>query len=149
MPQKKGFPLQPVLNFKSGKLDIIEIEFAQAKEAFRRETDILRRLLMTETKEMDALSQDQQKGELDCTSIQQRQHFLESVREWIERQTERVAEVQKQMEAKREELVKAMQDKNTLEKVRDRFKQEQAVELQKKETLMVDDIVTSRYARER
>ena len=53
-----------------------------------------------------------------------------------------------QVEAKREELVKTMQDQKTLEKLKNRHRARELTELNRREARVVDDLVITRYARE-
>ncbi len=46
-------------------------------------------------------------------------------------------------------MVKTMQDRKMLEKRRDRYRMRQAQEMLRRETRAVDEIVTTRYVRER
>lgn len=149
MLDKNNFRLQPVLNFKSGMVDTLEMEFARLKIAHQIEADVLLALNQTMSQEMDALRRQQQKDSLDCDAILLCQQYLQSLNNQVARQTTRVEAARHRVETKREELVKTMQDQKALEKLRDRHQTKQARELLRREARVVDDMVTTRYARER
>jgi flagellar export protein FliJ len=149
MSGSEEFRLQPILNLKSSLVDVLEVEFAHLKEAHQSEVTRLEKLQRHQTEEMAVLSQQQQSGPLDCHSIQLSQQYLETLAQKETEQTVRVKETEQQVETKREELVKTMQDQKTLEKLRERHDTKQHQVLQHREANTVDDLVTSRYARER
>ena len=64
-------------------------------------------------------------------------------------QATRLQESQFQLENKRQELVETIQDQKTLENLRDRYQANQAQELRRREASTIDDIVITRYGRER
>lgn len=149
MPKTEEFRLQSILNLKVSLVDNLEVELAHLRLAYQQETEQLDTLQHRTTNEMEALSQQQQAGLLDCKDIQLRQQYLQRLVESIVQQTLRVRQAEQQMETKREELVKMMQDQKTLEKLREHHEAKQRQFLSRREASMVDDIVTTRYARER
>ena len=147
MSDKNGFRLQPVLNFKSSMVDLLEMEFGRLKVVCQDEVDALQVLIEIEDEEMDELRVRQKEGNLNCEEIQFRQQYLQALKDHLARQTTRVDEAKDQVEIKREELVETMQDEKVLEKLHERFQAEQAKEQVRRETSVVDDLVTSRYTR--
>ncbi len=149
MPKTEEFRLQSILNLKVSLVDNLEVELAHLKLAYLQETEQLENLQHRTTDEMELLSRQQQAGLLDCKDIQLRQQYLQRLAESMVQQTLRVKQAEQQMETKREELVKMMQDQKTLEKLREHHETKQRQFLLRREAGMVDDIVTTRYARER
>lgn len=145
----RDFRLQPVLNYKSSVVEALEMEFARLKLKHLEEQQVLDGLQQRQQQHMDSLRQQQQQGRLDCDLIQLHQQYLRSLTDHVAAQTARVNEVAQQAETKREELVKTMQDRKVLERLRERFRARQAQELLRRETRAVDEIVTTRYVRER
>jgi flagellar export protein FliJ len=149
MPKTEEFRLQSILNLKENLVDNLEVEFAHLRLAYQQELEWLNNLQHRTTKEMDTLSQQQRAGLLDCKDIQLRQHYVQRLVENIVQQNLRVKQAEQNMETKREELVKMMQDQKTLEKLREHHETKQRQFLLRREASMVDDLVTTRYARER
>lgn len=149
MPKTEEFRLQSILNLKESLVDNLEVEFAHLRLAYQQEVEQLDNLQQRSTSEMELLSQQQQAGLLDCKDIQLRQQYLQRVVESIIQQHVRVTQAEQRMETKREELVKMIQDQKTLEKLREHHEAKQRQFLLRREAGMVDDIVTTRYARER
>ncbi|MFN8455292.1 MAG: flagellar export protein FliJ [Anaerolineae bacterium] len=149
MPKTEEFRLQSVLNLKVSLVDNLEVEFAHLRVAYQQEVERLDNLQHRTTDEMELLSQQQQSGSLDCKDIQLRQQYLQRLVESIVQQNLRVKQAEQHMETKREELVKMMQDQKTLEKLREHHDAKQRQFLLRREAGMVDDIVTTRYGRER
>lgn len=141
------FRLQPVLNLKSNLADTLEVEFAHLKMAHQEEVTRLEKLQRRKTEEMEVLSRQQQNGPLDCCSIELSQQYLQTLAEHESIQTARVKEAERQVETKREELVKMVQHQKTLEKLRDQHVTRQRQVLQHREANMIDDLVTTRYTR--
>lgn len=149
MPKTEEFRLQSILNLKESLVDNLEVEFSHLRSAYQQEMDQLDHLQHRTINEMESLSQQQQAGLLDCKDIQLRQQYLQRLVESIVQQNIRVKQAERHMEIKREELVKMMQDQKTLEKLKEHHEAKQRQFLLRREASMVDDIVTTRYARER
>jgi flagellar export protein FliJ len=149
MSNTEEFRLQPVLNLKSSLVDTLEVEFAHLKVTHQNEVTRLEKLQRRKTEEMEVLSQQQQSGPLDCQAIELRQQYLQTLAEHETVQTARVKDAARQVETKRKELVKTVQDQKTLEKLRDQHETKQRQVLLHREANMIDDLVTTRYARER
>lgn len=147
MTGSEEFRLQPVLNLKANLVDTLEVEFAHLKLAHQQEVTHLEKLQRRKTEEMEVLSRQQQSGPLDCQSIELRQHYLQTLAECETVQTVRVKDAERQVETKREELVKGVQDQKTLEKLRDQHEAKQRQILLHREAKMIDDLVTARYIR--
>jgi flagellar export protein FliJ len=148
MANKTSFRLQPVLNYKSNLVDALEVEFSHLKQVHRQEANVLQQLQETKNQGMDALRRQQQ-GALDCETIRLHQQYLQALDTQVTQQTGRVEEAKGQANDKREELVKTMQDQKTLEKLRERHQVKQQRELLRREARVVDDLVVTRYKRER
>jgi flagellar export protein FliJ len=149
MSNVEEFRLQSVLNLKSSLADTLEVEFAHLKVTHQNEVTRLEKLQRHKTEEMEVLSQQQQSGPLDCCTIELRQQYLQTLAEHETAQTTRVNNAEHKAETKREELVKTVQDQKTLEKLRDQHETKQRQLLLHREANMIDDLVMTRYARER
>lgn len=146
MSLSTDFRLQPVLNYKSQMVDALEMEFARLKQAYQREQTLLDNLLQTAENEMRALT-ERQVGPLDCSEIQLRQDYLLALHESAQQQADRVIQAEQRMGSKREELVETMQDQKALEKLREHHQAQLRKELERKESRVIDDLVTGRFVR--
>ena len=144
-----SFRLQSVLNYKASVVEALEMEFARLKVVHQQEKETLTGLQQAEKQEVDSLRAEQQQGPIDCDLIQLHQQYLGSLNDHVTEQTARVVLVAEQVETKREELVKTMQDQQMLQKLRERHQLRQAKEMLRRETRAVDEIVTTRFGRER
>lgn len=148
MLSKGSFRLEPVLNYTSSMVDTLELEFAQLKLAHKNEMEVLERLEAAKIDEMDNL-QHQQHGLLDCEAILLRQKYLQVLDTQISRQKTRVKAAGAKVDAKRDELVDSMKSQKTLEKLKENHIASQQLDERRREARIIDDLVTTRYARER
>ena len=146
MGNNDEFRLQPVLNYKSNKADTLEVEFAQLKMAYENEVGILRQFQQTRSQGVSALHL-QQNGKLNCETIQFHHQYLQALDELITQQAILVEEARYKVDIKRDELVRIVKDQKTLEKLRDNHLAERRRDFHRREVRIVDDLVTTRYAR--
>jgi flagellar export protein FliJ len=149
MSKAAGFRLQPVLNFKSSKVDVLEMEFSSLKAAHLREVEALTVLQRTHQQHVDTLCAEQQVRDIDCQAIQQRQDYLHVLKECVVRQFARVVEAERHVETKREELVNMMKEKKVLEKLGERHHAQVKADQAQREARAVDDLMMSRYVNKR
>jgi flagellar export protein FliJ len=148
MSGSNNFRLDPVLNYTASVVDTLELEFAQLKLAHKNEVEILERLEAAKIEEMEQL-QHQQQGLINCEAILLRQQYLRVIDTQVKRQKTRVKTAEQKVNAKREELVENMKSQKTLEKLKENHMADQQVNDRRREARLIDDIVTTRYARER
>ncbi|MCB0213038.1 MAG: flagellar export protein FliJ [Anaerolineae bacterium] len=149
MFNKKGFPLQSILKFKSNIVDKLESEFGQLKMSHKNCIDTLQKLQQMKHQEVGVLQQLQQSDTLDCEAIQRQQLYIQSIHIQIVKQVSIIEEVQVRLESKRQELAETLQDQKTLENLRDRYNVAQSQYLHQREARMIDELVITRYGRER
>jgi flagellar FliJ protein len=80
---------------------------------------------------------------LDLELIQWTLNYLDGLRAKIDQQAEILAEAQARVEAKRQQLIKATQERKVLEKLREKFLAELAEEERLTETRTNDEIGTA------
>ena len=148
MPNQNNFRLQPVLKFKASLIDNLELEFVHLKLAHQNEVQALLELKQIKNQELEALDQQRRRGVIDCEAIQLGHQYLQALDESVANQLIQVAEAEHRLDAKRDELVKTMQDQKTLEKLRDRHWDKQQQENLRREARNIDDLVTTRFGRE-
>lgn len=149
MFNKKGFPLESILKFKSSSVDTLEAEFGRLKMAHQTQVNILQNLQQVKNQETVVLQELQQNGLLDCQAIQRQQHYIQTLHKQMAQQAVRLEESQLQLDIKRQELVETIQDQKTLENLRDRYQANQSQEMRRREANTIDDIVITRYGREK
>lgn len=148
MLHNNSFRLQPVLDYKSNMVDTLELEFAQLKLSHKDQLEILAQLEIARSQEMDSL-QGLQYGVLNCQSIVLRQQYLQMLEKQVNLQRERVNRAEAKVNAKRDELVEMIKSQKTLEKLQANHIENEKIETRRRESRIIDDIVTTRYARER
>ena len=149
MAKQPQFHLQPILNYKAGMVDTLEVQFARLKNSHKNEVDTLQKLDQVKQQGEQALNQRQQEGELDCQAIQLHQQYLRSLEQNLAQQSARVATSKSQLETKRTELIKTMQDQETLAKLREQEQAEHQKEMLRHEARTVDDLVITRHGQKR
>ncbi len=147
MSQQKNFRLQSVLNYKTGLVDNLETAFAQLRAIQKSEEDALRHLEEMVQAHSESLHRQQGESALNCQTIELHQKYLRFLHNHVNRQKVRAAEATTLAEQKREELVQMMQEQKTLEKLKDKHVTRELLELNRREARIVDDLVTTRYAR--
>jgi flagellar protein FliJ len=139
------FRLQSVLQYKQKVEDDRKLEMAA---------------LLTEVAEQElrlaALDADRERvraevlngmaGEVDIEAVARGFRHAEWLDELRLRQAELIAELRQRIEAKRQEVVEAMQGRQALEKLRDRDRASYEAELLHAEQTLMDELSTSRYA---
>ncbi len=147
MSKPTDFRLQSVLNFKTGIVDSLEVEFGKLKGIHRQELNILQQLEHTALAQQTLLEKEQLQTDLDCDTITLHQKYLQMLHHRIIRQKVRVKAARANMETKRAELIKTMREQKTLENLKDKHQTRVARELLQKEARIIDDLVITRYAR--
>ncbi|MGB9640581.1 MAG: flagellar export protein FliJ [Anaerolineales bacterium] len=141
MPPK--FSLQPVLDYRETRVEILEIELGRLVQAQQRGLTFLEALQSSRDRILSELGK-RQTGEIDLYLITRLHANLETVNERITEQLARLEEIKKQIFQKQQEIVIAKQDAEALVKLKDheidRYKKEE----QKKENRLQDDIYIAR-----
>ena len=145
---RPGFRLQPVLNYREQIVELRQQELA----AFERNLQVERMALSTIQGRILGLATDiqttQQTSPLDCMLILNQYTYMQQLQNREQEQLARIAELAKVTEAKRTELAQALQEKQTIEKLRERFVTQQKDEDLRRETRTLDEISMVRFLRE-
>ena len=141
MPPK--FTLQPVLDYRETRVEILEIELGRLLQAQKRCLTFLEALNSSRDRILSELGK-KQTGEIDLYMIARLHANLELVNERIQEQQTRLNEINRQIYEKQQEIIHAKQDAEALVKLKEheieRFKKEEA----KKENRLQDDIYIAR-----
>lgn len=144
---QKRFRLQAVLNYRADVEESLQLELGrlQAEElAARAQLDALRTeaaRTMADTQEL----QDQTRP--DIGAIAQGFVYLEAVQSAIAAQLQIVASVAARVEAKRAEVIAAMQARKIIEKLKQKHELAYGEWVRHTDERAIDDIATIRYAR--
>ncbi|MGQ9674959.1 MAG: flagellar export protein FliJ [Chloroflexota bacterium] len=146
------FHLQPLLSYKRNLEEVLEVELAQLTAAHAREQEELERLERSRQEVARQLRSFEAESQLNLELIKLTHGFLESLRVRIVAQSEVVAQLAGQVETKRRALIKAMQERKVLEKLKERHLAELQEQSDKQEMRVNDEIgvgLHHRTARER
>ena len=140
------FRLQPVLDHKQRQEELAQVEHAQAQAAQLKEEGALHRLNEAEAAAIDELERQRFTGRLDIEALQLGLGYMDVLKAQILRQTQIVARVRQQTETKRQELVARVQERKTLEKLRERQLETFTREQNRIEARDADEMVVMRHA---
>ncbi len=135
----RTFSLQPVLSYRERIAEALEMELGRLRATAQEIKAAIAALQRDEQASFDELAR-RQTGMLDLMAIEQLRGHLQNVQKQIEAQKTRLAEMEKQIEAKREEVTAAQQDKETLEKLKEREESAWQAEVLRREAAERDDI---------
>ena len=96
---------------------------------------------------VDEMARLQSTPRVDVGALVQGQIYLESVRNAAVLQNDVVAEITERVNAKRRELILAMQDRQALDKLKDNHDKAYAAWADRVETSAIDDMVNARFHR--
>jgi flagellar export protein FliJ len=137
MPPK--FSLQSVLEFRHKRVEALEIELGQIMAAYHEAQAFLAKLHEYRQHLFGELGQ-RQEGEINLMALQQVRTNVKLVEQRLLQQMEEIAKLERQVQAKREDVVLARQGEETLvtlkNKETERFKAEEV----QREGRLQDDI---------
>ncbi len=143
----KKFSLQPILSYKQKLEELTQIELSQLKEALIIEKEVLNSLENSHRENSAKLRSYQGHTELDLDSIRQIIMFIENLQSKIILQKNVVADAEEKVEAKRKQLLKIMQDRKALEKLKEKFEEEAEEAIRQEELRSNDEIGTNLHLR--
>jgi flagellar export protein FliJ len=144
MPPK--FSLQSVLDFRHSRVDALELEFSKLLTAQQEKTALLESLRNLHTN-LCAQLQEKQVGDVDLFMVRHLHTNINQVQEGISLVTTDLRELERQLEAKRLELVTARQAEETLGTLKNHEIERYQVEQNRQENVMQDDLYISRIYR--
>lgn len=140
--KKFVFELEEILNIRRFQQQQAEAELGKALAEEKKVQDRLDDLAARQVHVTNEM-----KGSVNFTDIANANQFYSYVRNQSESLLKELAELKLVSEQKREELKKAMQKTDSLEKLKEQQKDEYMADQKKKEMHEIDDIVTSRVNR--
>jgi flagellar FliJ protein len=144
---ERRFRLQAVLNYREDLEEALQLELGR----LQGEENVARGRLATLRGESDrtlaATSQILAAARPDVDAVQHGFVYLDALQVRIEAQLAELAELAAQVEAKRREVVEAMQARKVLEKLKQRHERAYAEWARQAEQRLVDDMTTVRHNR--
>ena len=141
------FRLQTVLEHKQRLEELAQLDHARAQAAQVAEERSLSQLHQAEDNGFAELERQRFDGRLDIESLQLGMTYLDALKVQITRQAQVVARVQRATEAKREQLVAAMQERKALERLREKQLKDFTLEQARRGLAEQDEMVVMRHSR--
>ena len=144
MPAPK-FRLQSVLDYREQLVEQRQQEFGVAERAVQAQRMVLEAIRESMQALTEVIRLSQQAGALDCEELRRQlvyQQHLDA-REKAEQRT--LADLEMQLEAKRQELLHALQEKQSLDRLKERDAALRKQEENYKEGQMLDEIGMVRF----
>ena len=145
--KKFRFSLETVLDYKQQALDALRAEHGAILAKVRRQEELI--------EELEAayrhLAQEFNRRKLEGISIldaMKYEQYLRSSERQLEEAYQHLAKLQKQEEAKRDEVVEAKKETSSIEKLREKKLEGYNKAVQKSEEAMIDEFVMTRRAME-
>ncbi|HHX43172.1 MAG TPA: flagellar export protein FliJ [Chloroflexi bacterium] len=143
---KVPFSLQPVLAYKENLVDVLERQLAQLL-AERTRLQATLSALEAQRADIHTLLQREQRGTLHLERIQRHRLYLAWLRERIESERRQLVALDARIVAKRDELVAVMQDKEMLERLKEKAAERFFRRLEAQEDDFADEIALARHVR--
>jgi flagellar FliJ protein len=144
---ERRFRLQPVLNLRANKEEMVRLELGrlQAEELVARK--LLEELRAESERGLYETAALLSGGKVDMAAVEQGFVYAEAVTAASGVQIGIVHEAEAKVEAKRAEAVDAMRDRKVLEKLKQRHERAYDEWATRVEQTLIDDMVTVRYNR--
>ncbi len=143
--KKFFFPLDTVLRYKEQILENLRGEHARILIKIRQCEDEIEALEDERLMCVKELSENRIKG-MAINDIRTYENYLEALRLKILAKRRELADLQEEEEKKREEVVEAKKETSTIEKLKERKKEEYDREVQKQEEQLIEEFVSTKRA---
>lgn len=141
------FSLQPVLDYRETRVEILEIELGRLLQSQQRGKTFLEALQSSRNRLLEEMGK-QQVGDVDLFMLSRLRSNLQMVNQRIAEQEARLAELAQQIADKKGEIIVAKQDAEALVKLKEHeiecYRKEEA----QREKRLQDDIYISRAFRQ-
>jgi len=142
--QKFGFRLESVLNLRTQLEDNAKNSLACAARELECQIDCLTGLKNVNDDSMNSLNAEVDKG-IPVYRIKNYNSYLSFLKSKIENQKENVNIAEHAVDINRESLIKAMQERKILEKIREKKYQEYLITQNKAEQLLIDELNSFKF----
>lgn len=144
--KKFKFSLDSVLSYKEQILDVLKGEHAAILAQVREQEDVLE-AVWQEYRECNEEYRQRKAEGITVMDAMFYQNGLRVLEADIQRETDRLEELRRQEEAKRQQVVDAKIDTSSLEKLKDKKLELYNKAVQKSEEALIDEFVSSARAR--
>ena len=141
------FKLEPVLKLRKRTEERLQIELAELKLSYEREKEKLKELIHTKNRCERDIREKYGKEETTLSEVLLYIHYLEKLKMDIEQQEQLLRKIEGQVEDKRNELLKASQERKIIEKLRENSEREYREAENRKERVFLDEIATNKFIR--
>ena len=141
------FSLQPVLDYRETRVEILEIELGRLVQSQQRGKTFLEALQSSRNRLLEEMGK-QQMGDVDLFMLSRLRSNLQMVNQRIAEQEARLAELARQIAEKQEEIVLAKQDAEALNKLKEHEFERYRKEEVQRENRLQDDIYIARAFRQ-
>ena len=132
------FSLEPVLRHRKLLEEDLQKDFAVFKRHLLDERERLSNLEQVKNRFSGEL-QEKQVNSISVSDILLYTDFLQQVSKEIEKQSEKILEAEKSVDQKREELIGAMKNRKTIDRLREKGLEAHVQELSKKEQNLMNE----------
>lgn len=132
------FSLEPVLNHRKLLEEGLQKDFAVLKRQLFEERETLFRFEQSKDQFSRELRKKQTK-KMNVSDILLYTDFIHQVSMEIEKQSEKILEIEKNIEQKREELIEAMKSRKTIDRLREKGLKAYLQDLSKKEGVLMNE----------
>ena len=143
--KKFFFSLDTVLNYKEQVLDGLKAEHARIL-AKVRECERAIETMEEEHRRCTLEFRNNRMSGMKICDIHTYENYLEALGIKIKKKYEELAKLQEKEEAKRNEVVEAKKETSTIEKLKERKKEEYDREVQKQEEQLIEEFVSTKRA---
>jgi flagellar FliJ protein len=148
MPPKRFiFKLQSVLDLKLKKEDEEKKELARLFAVQEEENRKLEMLIRKEAMTKEEMKEKQREGGVDVDELKRYLFYLKRLQSDIENQKILLQKIAIQIENQRQVLIKASQERQIYEKLKEKRQDEFNAEIEEEERKLIDELATQKYAR--
>lgn len=144
--KKFKFRLQSILDTREKALEDRQIEFGFIQRNLQKQLMQLKNLQNTLKHNFESLENLISQGQsIDFSLINSYKNYIDKLTQDIKVQNEIIETVKMQLEAKKQEVIEALQAKTMLDKLKEKDQEEFKKEIERLETQELDDISIARY----
>ena len=141
-----SFRFDIILRLNKNKEDLLKRDMGQINALYQRQQDQKQFLQDTTEKSRNELNQ-RKRSNVGVETMILYDNFFQGTRTQGERQEKIILEISTKLEAKREEVVKAMRKRRTLEILQERDILKERKIREKKETAILDEVASNLWGR--
>ena len=141
-----SFRFDIILRLNKNKEDLLKRDMGQINALYQRQQDQKQFLQDTTEKSRNELNQ-RKRSNVGVETMILYDNFFQGTRIQGERQDKIISEINTKLEAKREEVVKAMRKRRTLEILQERDILKERKIREKKETAILDEVASNLWGR--